>query len=177
MSPQMTMSCTHQRKRRCAYFMGNPRMLRTGDGWLEHHGKKISQHNVYETLEIVCEGSNEVGPRCWARGNTYQKEMIAFLSCISPDLSPRDPHLGLISHPAAQPLAQWGLTLLSFPSVVSHSPESFLPASLGVATGETSSGPSQNRVDSLSFPHRPHRPDVGNVNICILIGVRLGGTF
>lgn len=34
--------------------------------------------------------------------------MITFLSCVSPDLSPRAPHLGLISHPASQPPAHSG---------------------------------------------------------------------
>ena len=68
----------------------------------------INGNNGAEAYRFAynCEGSNEAGPRCWGRRNTFQKEMITFLSCISPDLSPRDPHLGLISRPAAQPLAQ-----------------------------------------------------------------------
>lgn len=74
------------------------------------HWKENSPHSTSETLdfhphganlvwswqrlaswfEILCEGSNGAGPRCWGRGSTlFQNKMITLLSCISLDLPQR----------------------------------------------------------------------------------------
>lgn len=75
------------------------------------------------------------------------------LPCISPHLLPRDPHLGLISQPATRPLASVeASTLLSFPVIVSLSPEASHKPSWAQPRGKRHLA-IMGQGGSPSFPH------------------------
>lgn len=84
------------------------------------------------------------------------------LSCISPHLLLGDPHLGLISHPAMQSL-QRRRHLHGFPSLA------LSPRALPPWHKSSWAWPLGKR----HLANRPHGPDVGNVGVCILMGVCL----
>lgn len=124
-----------------------------------------------ERFEIVHEGSNGVGPRCRRRGNTlFQKEMTAFLSCISPDLS-RETLIwvSLAIQPRAASRWQWKRLPCSPLLCVSHSlafEPSCKPSWVWPIPGQ---GAFSVLSISASRPRRKH------VNICVFTGVHLRG--
>lgn len=108
------------------------------------------------------------------RENTlFQKEMTAFLSCISPDPSQETfIWVSLASRPARPPAGGGGV----YPAFLSPAlfPTASNPArkpSWVWPLGKHHLAPSPHRTSSLSLLRRPHGPDVENGNICIFLGV------